>query len=277
MDDPKYVGRRQFKKYQQEIQYQFNSRGFRDSEWPSDLASAVWCIGDSFTLGVGVPEHNTWPRLLQTRLGKRCVNLGFEGASNQWIARRAVAVLQQVCPQIMVIHWSFVHRREYDYQELLNQRWKNHYQQIRAREWPACPEIQDFATLPQQIQNEILNEHSMSWQEFDDEDRRIHYSRCTDQQDIDNLLECVDRVTLVAGNTVIVHSAIPVFVPQGQAHSVDSAMSQRDILWVGAVTQRDHGRDQFHYDRITAEYLVNDIQQALNGKTNIDHGPARSR
>jgi hypothetical protein len=36
----------------------------------------------------------------------------MDGASNNWIARRAKHILDTVDPCHMVVHWSFLHRRE---------------------------------------------------------------------------------------------------------------------------------------------------------------------
>ena len=46
--DPKH-----FYSYPYSVSYQFNSRGFRDNEWPADIHNSIWCFGDSFTVGLG--------------------------------------------------------------------------------------------------------------------------------------------------------------------------------------------------------------------------------
>lgn len=106
------LDKKHFKNFPHNVEYSYNSRGFRDSEWPKELNSAVWCFGDSFTLGLGSPVEHTWPFLLGERLQRRCVNISLDGASNRWISRRAVQVLTEVKPSLAVIHWSFIHRDE---------------------------------------------------------------------------------------------------------------------------------------------------------------------
>lgn len=105
-----------FLKYPYSIEYCYNSRGFRDNEWPqtqTELQQAVWCLGDSFTVGIGSPWEHTWPYLLEQKLKQRTINVSMDGASNEWIARRAVNIFQQIKPQHMVIHWTYFHRREH--------------------------------------------------------------------------------------------------------------------------------------------------------------------
>jgi hypothetical protein len=104
-----------YKKYPHQIAYNYNLRGFRDQEWPEsldDLQNSVWCIGDSFTVGIGSPLAHTWVNILQSRLNQRCVNVSMDGASNKWIARKAIEILDAVNPKLMVIQWSYFQRDE---------------------------------------------------------------------------------------------------------------------------------------------------------------------
>lgn len=109
------LDKKHFDAYPLKVEYTFNSRGFRDEEWPTDLAQlrdCVWCVGDSFTVGVGQPYDHIWPQVLARASGKRTINVSMDGASNDWIARRAKQILDQLAPRNMVVMWSYVHRRE---------------------------------------------------------------------------------------------------------------------------------------------------------------------
>jgi hypothetical protein len=105
-----------FKQYPHSVSYQYNSRGFRDQEWPDsvdELKKAIWCVGDSFTVGLGSPVEHTWPRLLQKQTGRRVINVSMDGASNNWIARRTALIQKEINPTNIVIMWSYLHRREH--------------------------------------------------------------------------------------------------------------------------------------------------------------------
>lgn len=99
-------------KYNKPVTYTFNSRGFRDEEWPEDINNAIWCFGDSFTLGMGQPQNEIWPKLLQTPTAIRTINISMNGASNDWIARKVIDLLSVATPRAICIQWSFLHRRE---------------------------------------------------------------------------------------------------------------------------------------------------------------------
>ena len=104
-----------FLNYPYTVDYVYNSRGFRDQEWPDneqELRDAIWCLGDSFTVGIGQPFAHIWPYVLATATGRRCINISMDGASNDWIWRRAQDIRAAIQPPHMVIMWSYTHRRE---------------------------------------------------------------------------------------------------------------------------------------------------------------------
>jgi hypothetical protein len=101
-----------FLNYPYSIEYQFNSRGFRGPEWPSNLDETCWCIGDSFTLGMGSPYNHTWAYILQETIKIKTINVSMVGASNDWMARKTCEILE-IKPKYIVVQWSYVHRREF--------------------------------------------------------------------------------------------------------------------------------------------------------------------
>jgi len=105
-----------FKNYPHRVVYDYNSRGFRDSEWPNtmdELRQAIWCVGDSFTVGIGSPLENTWVHMLQKITGRRCINISLDGASNEWITRKTLDIINVIDPVTpIMIQYSFWHRWE---------------------------------------------------------------------------------------------------------------------------------------------------------------------
>jgi len=111
-----------FLSYPHDITYCYNSRGFRDAEWPNnlkELQQAIWCVGDSFTVGIGSPLEHTWPWLLSEKTGQRTINFSLDGGSNDWMARCVNLIQKEIDPKNIVVMWSYVHRREHK-----NQNWK---------------------------------------------------------------------------------------------------------------------------------------------------------
>ena len=109
------LDQKHFDNYPDNIEYKFNSRGFRDIEWPEsieELKNSIWCFGDSFTVGLGSPLEHTWVNILQQRTEIRCINVSMDGASNNWIARKINRVLEEITPQRIVVQWSYLHRTE---------------------------------------------------------------------------------------------------------------------------------------------------------------------
>jgi hypothetical protein len=112
MDSPELcLDKEHYFNYKKKVEYQYNSRGFRDHEWPEDLSNVIWCVGDSFTEGLGQPFDETWPCLLQEKTGRRCINIGQNGASNDTIRMRVQDISEAFNPKDIVIMWSYLHRR----------------------------------------------------------------------------------------------------------------------------------------------------------------------
>jgi len=134
-----YINSKTFKEYPYKIHYTFNSRGYRDSEWPDsfeELSNSIWCLGDSFTVGLGSPYEHIWPQRLQKRLGKRTINVSMDGASNDWILRRTKRIVEEINPKFIVIMWSYFNRRESPNEDLSDE--------DRRLHWLDNPQITDL-------------------------------------------------------------------------------------------------------------------------------------
>ena len=106
--------RQHFLNYKKKITYEYNSKGFRDHEWPTELNDLIWCVGDSFTVGIGQPFAETWPQLLEKKIGRRCINLGEDGCSNDTISLRVEKIYDLYKPKLIIVMWSYLHRRRID-------------------------------------------------------------------------------------------------------------------------------------------------------------------
>jgi hypothetical protein len=253
-----------FLDYPHHITYQYNSRGFRDDEWPNDpqeLKKAIWCVGDSFTVGLGTPVQSIWPCVLQQVADRRTINVSMNGASNNWIARKAVKILQEISPANMIIHWSYVHRREQDENIILDQSWQNFYSQIREPGWPNCTR-HDRHKLPKFIIDKIDHDHG-GWIEpgIHDDKRMLQHIACSDEDDIQNTLTCIDLVNQAAVDNKVIHSFIPNFAPEKFKGVIESRVS---TLVIPEFKILDLARDGHHYDVLTSRYFVNQIMSLLN-------------
>lgn len=92
------------------ISYCFNSYGFRDID--QDVNGAIWCIGDSQTVGMGVEQHSIWSWLLRGLSGRPTVNLGIAGASNDTISRVLCSALNMHRPAAVCCLMTAPNRRE---------------------------------------------------------------------------------------------------------------------------------------------------------------------
>ena len=69
----------------------------------------------------------------------------MNGASNTWIARKTIQIIENIRPKCIVIHWSYLHRRE-DKDESLSDEGRILHQQYNTFE-------EDYLLLGNQIQS----------------------------------------------------------------------------------------------------------------------------
>jgi hypothetical protein len=256
--------KRHFKAYPYQVEYRYNSRGFRDVEWPDNIdefKNAIWCLGDSFTVGIGSPVEHTWPYVLQEHTRTRTINVSMDGASNNWISRKALQIIKDVEPKHLVIHWSYISRREQSIDQIKENCWQQFYQNIADPSWPSCS-WKDQYKLPLFIKDEIQTLHAAGPQpQFNDENRRLQSIDSTTEQDIENTLACIDLVDSVATSTKIIHSFIPNFSPAGQEKFVQTRVKGTCIP---EFIRLDWARDYHHYDIKTSRFFVEQIMQFLS-------------
>jgi len=268
--------KQRFSDYPYKIEYKYNSRGFRDAEWPDsldELKNAIWCIGDSFTAGIGQALENTWPQVLAQATGRRTINVSMDGASNNWISRRTCDIIRSINPKNLVVMWSYIERREIFREKALEPWWQEIYNQIRDESWPANVKIADIEKLPEHIKLEITDLHGIPLPlRVDDEFLRYFRDYSYDEllrvQDVDsdihqhfkNWQTCVDSV---CNSPNVVHAVIPAFVQAEESYlifweylkSKNNKLIQFDRL--------DWARDQHHFDILTAQNLVSRLVPLL--------------
>ena len=102
-----------------DIDYRYNSRGYRCPEFDTEAQLRVVSIGCSVTFGVGLPQdaifHELFAERLRRELGCTVVNwnLGTNGQSNDSIARVLQLATSELNPHLVLILFTFFARREY--------------------------------------------------------------------------------------------------------------------------------------------------------------------
>lgn len=240
-----------FAQWTQTIDYCFNSRGFRDQEWPKDLQSALWCVGDSFTLGLGSAWDHTWPRALSRLSGQRTVNISMDGASNEWIARNVCDVYDVAQPANTVIMWSYLHRRESKNTDLSDAQRRQHYVKSTV-----VDDYNNFLQCRKSVQAHCVgtnliefiipnfgeNFQDHNWQQIRDASWPLHMPQNSREFQLLNPSIVLEMRDL---------------------HGIDTdllALHCTALDGVIRVTALDRARDGHHFDCVTADWVA---QQAL--------------
>lgn len=79
-----------------QFSYTLNSQGYREKQWDKiNWNNSYIFLGCSHTFGVGVPEEETIPKLVQTSIEKYCVNLGIPGGNNSFCMFNSAKLINQ--------------------------------------------------------------------------------------------------------------------------------------------------------------------------------------
>jgi len=262
MDNPKLCKDSQhFTSYPHQVEYRYNSRGYRDQEWPDsfhELQNSIWCVGDSFTVGLGSPVSHTWPWLLQQFTQKRTINVSMDGASNFWMHRKCLELCQQIKPKIIVIHWSYITRSEIADDNLNDEQRRLHY----SRE----------------LLDTTVAIHNFKKQVFDLETNKGHtkiiHSFIPAFAMSGTLKDCWNKMSgpdwPAYPNTLEQFDNLPAFVSNEltqdfECYEIFRNMCEicQNIQHVPEFSILDLARDGHHYDLTTAKHFVRQILELL--------------
>jgi hypothetical protein len=268
-------------KFPHSIHYNFNSRGYRDSEWPDSLPklkTAIWCLGDSATVGVGSPLAHTWPNLLSTALQRRTINISMVAASNDFIERKCIELLNTIAPDLIVICWSYLSRRDVSEQfrlDFIQKRealeWNNFYTAIRDPSWPDCENFASISNLPNYIQQEItncyrpliINFDDEMWRNYQDNDLSQQQSaRRTADQEVEYFMQKIRNIKQHQQSTKILHTFVPDYGTAEEKLLVQQQFQNLGLFYY-KITQLDQARDKIHWDVKTSQLLVDRLIEEI--------------
>lgn len=269
------LNKQHFLDYPHTVNYQYNSRGFRDSEWPdsaNDLQNAIWCIGDSFTVGIGSPYEFTWPQILSKVTGRRCVNISLDGASNTWISRRACQIIQEIKPTHMVVLWSYTHRRELPDTHLTDElrRIVPNKDNVESE----CHDILDFISCYTKVNSCAINTNV-----FNSAIPRYTAQNFNDvKNEIDHIIQSWNNIKdSTWGNPPMdqeefdllpshIKSSVYIHIPDIPQILKKLGPWGKFILHnqLLQLSNLDYARDYHHFDRITSEFFVQEICKNFN-------------
>ena len=248
-----------FKKYTDKVFYHYNSRGFRDTEWPDDLSSAVWCFGDSFTVGLGTPFEYIWAQQLGQALNCRTINVSMDGASNQWIARKVHKVIEEIAPKVIVIQWSYIHRAELSNTKLNDEDRRTH------------------------INSSHVDDNNKLWGIFIDlvhgieqnkQQTKVIHSFIPDFAENNNILNTWEKIK--GPDWPAIPKSLTEFnnLPAGIVDELKNFFKLHKTFenyyrlydgleYVPEITRIDLARDGHHYDRLTAQTFIDAVRELL--------------
>ena len=263
LDSPdQCLDKKHFNSYPYTIDYLYNSRGYRDQEWPTQLnqlKDAIWCIGDSFTVGLGSPVEHTWPYILQQHTGQRTINVSMDGASNNWIARCVNLIQKEIDPKNIIVMWSYVNRRELENTNLSSEQRRLHFDKFNLSEdllnFKSCqsminPSNTIQLTIPRYAP-EIYN-YQPTWENIRGKD----WSKMAPRT-LDEMLTLPELIQTELKENFQIWTNLQEWIEQeSMLLNLEKNLIKVDRL--------DLARDGHHFDLITSQWVVDQIVPHLN-------------
>jgi hypothetical protein len=256
-----------FRQYPHVVNYHYNSRGYRDQEWSesiTDLKNSIWCVGDSFTVGLGSPVEHTWPWLLQKQTGQRAINVSMDGASNNWISRKVLKVLSEIQPKIIVVQWSYLFRDENPNTALDDEQRRQQYsdQTLSLSRAQLLERFIQLVNTVKQAQTNTVIVHSFvpefyfsttaadEWRKF----AGVGWPQLP--KDSESFAELPSNV----------HNELKMF-EQHDVFCLYAELLSTMQVYVDEFAKQDLARDGHHYDLLTATGFVNAVCEKLHHRT----------
>jgi hypothetical protein len=268
LDSPgQCLDQQHFDNYPLAVEYNYNSRGFRDLEWPvsvDELKQAIWCVGDSFTVGLGSPIEHTWPWLLQKQTGQRVINISMDGASNNWISRKVLKILSEVQPKIIVVQWSYLFRDENSNTALDDEQRRQQYsdQTLSLSRAQLLERFIQLVNTVEQAQTNTVIVHSFVPGFYFSTTASDEWSKFTGvgwpqlPKDAKSFAELPSNV----------HSELKMF-EQHDVFRLYAELLCAMQVYVDEFVKQDLARDGHHYDLLTATGFVNAVCEKLHHRT----------
>jgi len=251
-----------FRQWPHPVNYNYNSRGFRDQEWPQDLNSAVWCIGDSFTVGLGSCVEHTWSQVLSQHSQRRVINVSMDGASNEWMARQACDAYDLAQPRNMVLMWSYPHRREN-----VNRNQSDLNRRLHFVRSTMLQDFENFYSCRKQVRVYCASSNIIELvipnfvTSFDDAAWKRIRDPSWPQLLPPTLEEFQDLSSAIAAELRTLHG---IDIDQLLEFYTILQQNPKYLADVIRVEYLDRARDGHHFDIVTADWVAKQVQNLLN-------------
>lgn len=250
------------------IRYDFNSRGFRDHEWPHDLQGVTWCIGDSELMGTGVAHEQSTPAHMTRLLGQPVLNISIIRASNDWIARQCHYILQALPTATVLLQWSFTTRSELTLDQAKDHELLGLYRSLRDPTWPELKGWSDLANLDQSLQEEIKCDpyyKKIAAMTGPQETGQIHYRKelLLDLAGARRLLDLIRDLETIKYSAKIIHAFVPRFAECQEREWIYQQLDSLGLSYIPEYQPLDLGRDRQHSGPRTHERFAQSLADLL--------------
>ena len=61
-----------------------------------EMRKAIWFVGDSFTMGMGIAYDDAYKRAMEKATGRRVIDISLDGTNPNWRRRIALKITREI-------------------------------------------------------------------------------------------------------------------------------------------------------------------------------------
>ena len=187
----------------------------------------------------------------------------MDGASNYWIARKTLDIINHISPEAIIIQWSYIHRAELNDTTLSDENRRLHFAHCEEYLYENIELGYRFVKLIQQVElvkqqtriihsfipefgikNDVLN----IWNQISDSDWPPF------PQSLEEFNGLPSNIVDELINFFKVYDIFKIYY--GVHHKIE---------YVSEIKKLDLARDGLHYDILTAQQFATSVRELLNG------------
>ena len=271
-----------------------NEDGFRitSNKINSNGKINIVCMGGSTTFGVGVPDEDSWPFILQSKLGTdyKVYNLGVPGYSTMEAMIQLVSIVPELKPDIIIIYEGWNDIRNYHIDEMTpDYYWHGMSQKsnlkIEKKE-KTLPDYSFIKYLADKIHNKIYPQNSVDEIIYSDNDPYVDSLYVRNLKTIQILCEHLGAKQIYVPQVLnldnfkntkvksrkwtphIINKSMPLLIKQFNSLIKKSIRENKDVIIINNIYEYDwkpkHFIDDGHFSKDGGEYFTDILIKSCN-------------
>lgn len=223
------------------LNYKINNLGFRDIDIDvKNLNNRIFVIGDSMTLGLGLPYEQTWPVQLEKLIDKDIIKIAWQSVSNDWMIK-VFDIIKNFNPTDIFIQFTLIQRKT-----VFNEDHVEHYE----------------------LDEDIFNNKNFEKNFIAKFDQQLDYIiKESSLRNIKTFITFVPSFYFISGNYGVNYFKKKILENSNENFIFYKRFFNKEKSMLYYKNINDLARDEFHFGKITCQEIANNFFKTYEQKT----------